>query len=99
MIHEKIIIKENGDKVMLRIDFFILSLDKPTYKTTMYLCEKGKRKFNEVKFDSYEYRRLGMAERKDFEYQEFLTHLTEDQMHQAKLEAWQKLIPIKGEHF
>lgn len=97
MNHEKIIVKENGDKVKLRIDFFILSLSKPSYKITMYLCEKGKRKYNEVKFDSYEYRKLTMEERSGFEYQKFLEYLSEEEIHQAKLEVWEKLKPIKGE--
>lgn len=99
MNHEKIIIRENGDKVMLRINFFILSLSKPTYKLNVYLCGKGKRKYNEITFDSYEYRRLGMEERKDFEYQEYLKHVTEDELQEAKLEMWETLKPIKGDNF
>jgi hypothetical protein len=99
MTYEKIIVRENGDKVKLLINFFLLSLSQPTYKINVYLCGKGKRKYNEIKFDSYDYRRLGMEGRKDFEYQEYLKHVTEDELHEAKLEVWQKLIPIKGDHF
>jgi hypothetical protein len=99
MNYEKIIVRENGDKVMLRINFFLLSLNKPTYKVNIYLCGKGKRKYYEITFDSYGYRSLSMEGRKDFEYQEYLKHVTEDEIQEAKLEVWQKLIPIKGDHF
>lgn len=99
MTHEKIIVRENGDKVKLLINFFILGLNKPTYKLNVYLCEKGKRKFNEITFDSYEYRRLGTDRRKYFEYQEYLNHVTDYEMHEAKLEAWEKLKPIEGDYF
>lgn len=99
MNYEKIIARENGDKVKLLINFFLLSLNQPTYKVNVYLCGKGKRKYNEIKFDDYSYRSLTMQARKDFEYQEYLKHVTEDELHEAKLEVWQKLIPIKGDHF
>ena len=92
MYHKKIFVKENGDRVMARISTYLHN-DKMCYNINISLCPKGKRKFNPIAFDDYEYRMLSMEDRKKQEIIVFLQHLTAEQIFSAKLEAWEKMKP------
>lgn len=92
MNHEKIFIKENGDKVKVLVCFY--SDHKcGNYRINLMYCPKGKRKFISVSFDGYSYRNLSLEDRKKYEYEVFLTYLSSEQITEAKLELWEKLKP------
>ncbi len=94
MTYEKIIVKENGDKVKIRIYFYIKSLSTPTYQIqSVSLCPKGKRTFKTIEFDSYNYRLLSNEERIVYELNIYLQYISQDDINSAKLELWQKLMP------
>ena len=92
MYHEKIIQLENGNKIKINISFW-LNNNTPVYSISLYICQKGKRKFIELKFEDYAYRALSMEEREKFRDKKYLEYLTPLQILEAKKELWQKLSP------
>jgi len=90
---EKIIKREDGSRVRIsatpRIGFFDI-----TYKIRVELCDAGKRTWRHTCYsDSYLFRRLNMEQREEAIYKSYLEHVTEDEIHQARLEAWKSLKP------
>ncbi len=99
MRHEKLVINSNGDKINIRVTFW-LSYDKPNYSVDLSICKKGKRKFIDVLFDDYalsfsdySYRRLSIEERAVYRLNKFKEYVTEEQILEAKNELWNKLSP------
>ena len=93
MNHEKIITKENGDKVKINVSVY-LNYNTAVYKLSLSLLPKGKRKFVQISFDGYEYRQLNMEQRREYELKEYLKEVSENDIYQAKIELWEKLKPI-----
>ncbi len=96
MYHDKIIQLENGDKVKINVSFY-LNHYTPVYGITLYICKKGKRKFDELKFESYDYRSLSMEARKEYRDKKHLEFISAAQILEAKNELWQKLSPSASE--
>lgn len=93
MTHEKIIKKENGDKVNIKVTFW-MNHEQPKYDVFLTVCQKGKRLFKIVfSQDDYEYRVLSMGDRVGYKMKKYLEHVTEEQIYQAKIECWNKLKP------
>jgi hypothetical protein len=92
MYHEKLVVNENGDKVNIRVHFW-LSYDKPSYSIDLFICKKGKRKFFNLSFDDYSYRALSMEDRTVYRYNKFKEYVTEEQILEAKNELWNLLSP------
>ena len=92
MYHEKLVVNENGDKVNIRVNFW-LSYDKPSYSIDLFICKKGKRKFFYLSFDDYSYRALSMEDRAVYKYNKFKEYVTDEQILEAKNELWNLLSP------
>jgi len=93
MTHEKIVVKENGDKVKLRVNFWE-NYGQAKYEVSASLCVKGKRLFKPVyDTDDYRYRRLEKKERDEWIENKILEHATAAEIMQAKIECWQLLKP------
>ncbi len=92
MYHEKIVVNDRGQRVQIRVDFNI-SMDKPSWRVSLSICEKGKRKFRRLTFDDYSYRELSMEGRQKYEEQKFKEVVSDGQIMEAKKELWQMLSP------
>jgi len=95
MNHEKIIVRPEGNKVKIRVNFW-MRYDNGVYDIDAYTCEKGKRTWKCIDYETYDYRRL--SETKDrIEYRNnlILKHVTPEEIHEAKKELWQKLAPVQ----
>jgi len=61
MNHETIITNESGDKLKYLVSMFELR-DVLTYRVALFICPKGKRKYQEAyDDDSYQFRNLSMS--------------------------------------
>jgi len=94
MYHEKIVVNENGDKIKIRVNFWLFA-DRPTYSFDLFICKKGKRKFFNLSFDDYAYRALSLEDRQTYRMNKFKEYVTDDQIFEAKYELWQLLSPKK----
>jgi len=94
MRHEKLIKKENGDKVIIKVHFWMYH-ENSRYDVDLQICLKGKRKFHFIQADGYEYRSLSMSDRRLYMHNKYLEHVTEDQIFEAKTELWNLLKPTK----
>jgi len=93
MTHEKIIKKDNGDRIKIRINFHEYS-GRANYDVSASFCPKGKRTFTDInKSDHFEYRRLSLMERRTWDMDVILTHITTDDIYRAKIECWGLLKP------
>jgi hypothetical protein len=95
MTHEKLIKRENGDKVRLRIRLFVESWrDAFAWNFEVWVTPKGKRKeFTPFNGDDYTYRRLGVEDRKKWEERKYMEYVTPEEIQQAKIELWEKIKP------
>ncbi len=93
MIHDKIFKRENGDKVKITVDFYIDRHDKPTYNIHIFLCENGKRKFNQLSFDDWNFRNLSMDERSNYRRNEILKHVSNEEVLDTISELWNRFSP------
>lgn len=97
MYHEKIIKRDDGSRVMIRVEFLLLHRDGPEYRFRAFTCEPRKRTFKPVlNEDDYGYRRLkfNSPERESWAWAKYMTVTTKEEIAEAKNEMWQKLKPI-----
>jgi len=93
MQHEKLVVNEIGDKIKIRISFWVDN-NRPFYDIVIYVCKKGKRKFYCINYgDDYEYRRLSMPERREFMLQKYIKIVPIEFINQAKKEMYDLLKP------
>lgn len=95
MRHEKIIKRPDGSKVLVKVvfscDFTRLT---PDWSFDVFTCEKGKRTWNAVcDRTSYGFRRLSSDERPQKIRDEFMRHVTAEEVEAAMLELWEQLKP------
>ncbi len=96
MIHIKTITTANGDKVAIRVHFW-MSNDMPQYSINLERCPKGKRKFVRIDYDDWDFRALSMDEREIYRNTKYLEIVTSEQLDEAKKELWLKLAPEKAQ--
>jgi len=96
MYHEKIVVNKNGNKVKIKVHFW-LSYDKPSYSIDLLICKKGKHKFLNLSFDDFDYRALSMEDRTVYRYNKFKEYVTDEQILEAKNELWNLLSPSVAE--
>jgi len=97
MIYEKIVVRENGDKVLILVNLYVNNIDNGhTYDIDIKVCLKNKRKFVKLEFDDYLYRMLSMEDRATFRYKEYLKVVSEQELLDAKIELWNLISPIKN---
>lgn len=93
MRHHKKFTLDNGDKIMVEVSLYMETGSQPHYAVNLWRCPKYKRKFTEIKFDYYEYRKLSMPDREKHRLAHFDEVIGKDRIHEAKTELWQKLQP------
>jgi len=95
MNHEKIIVKENGDKLKICVSCWIDMLRGCQYNLSIWTLSKGKRKWKHYspEDDNYKYRSLTMNQRRDFYLYMANEIAGEENIKEAKLELWNKLKP------
>lgn len=95
MEHEKIIKRDNGTRVKIRVEAYMDSFsgDGPKYSFTASSCEKSKRTFKSPSFPEYEYRKLSMGERRKYMEPLYLTICTREEVNAIYLELWEKMKP------
>jgi hypothetical protein len=92
MRHEKII--ERDDKrIKICVMVSIGSNDKIPYKTSVQWSEKNKRTWHDVTEDSRDFRKLSSEEKQKVDLQNQLSLVSEQELLDAKIEAWQKIKP------
>ena len=92
MTHEKVIKREDGKQVKLRLDLYMV-YGKPVYKCSVYTKDKGKRIWNGVYNDDYIFRKIPVDESEAFILEKQLLHVTHAEILAAKLELWEKIKP------
>lgn len=93
MRHERILKRDDGNKVKITASLRIDHRDT-TWLIDVETCEPRKRTWVDVvDHDSYEYRRLNMKDREEYEYQQQLLHVTKQEIHDTKVELI-KMIPL-----
>jgi hypothetical protein len=95
MRHEKIIKREDGSQVSIEVsftsDYFRRTFD---YDVEVRTRENGKRKWVEVSYPyQQQWRAANLPTRAKMKMEEYLKHVTTEEIHQAKLELWEKLKP------
>ena len=96
---DKILRRGDGSRVRLTVNLGEYYRDGYTrfgYTLSVVTCKKGKRTWcGVVDADSYTWRQLSMEEREQARIDASMNHITEDELHQAKLELWESIKPIK----
>ncbi len=97
MTHKKTIKRDNGLQYQICVNVYLDSYGNKgvEYRIDIYCRKKGKRNWLNVEkgIDSYKYRGLSMEERSEYDIKNNLRYLTQDEIHEAKLELWNKLKP------
>lgn len=94
MFDKKLLIRENGDKVMIDARYYDFN---NTYIVTISVCEKGKRKFIlKTTSNEFEYRKLpfGGKEREIYELNYQLKFVTKNEILEAKIRCWNLMNPV-----
>ena len=93
MNSETILRREDGTRVKIDSDVY-LQHSKAIYRINVLLCKKGKRKFIDVvDGDNWERRELSMEDRKKWDLEQQLKHVTIEEIMSALFELWEKLKP------
>lgn len=93
--HIKNIKLPDGRKVNIYVRIS-LSFLKPEYVVTVSVCDAGKRKFKPIDpSNNYSFRVLSLDDRQQYLMERYLEIVTAEQIHEAKLELWEKLKPTK----
>lgn len=99
MKHEKIIKRDNGDRVKISVTFTTTNYSEQQYKwgCEVEVAPNRKRKFeNVVNTDDWDYRRQSFPDgRNAWAARKHLEYATADEIHQVKLELWEMLKPVK----
>jgi len=94
MTFERILKRENGDRVMIKVRLLLYHGDSAQWFYDVYTCQKGKRTWKSAyDEESWEYRKLSMEERKLYGESEMLKHVTKQEIHDTKVMLI-KSIPI-----
>ena len=100
MIHEKIIKREDGKQYRISVNVYLSGYSyeqKIGYGISVEYREKGKRKWLSLpdNLNEWKFRKLSMEGRRNHKIKNTLNYVTEDEVYQAKLEAWEKLKPTR----
>jgi hypothetical protein len=95
MRHEKII-KRDDKRIKICVMVSIGSNEKTPYKTSVAWSELGKRTWHNVTEDSRDFRKLSSEEKQKVDLQNQLSLVSEQELLDAKIEAWQKIKPCLG---
>jgi len=95
MRYEKIFKRENGSRVKIDVSLYVDWSDKkPDYDFSVYTCGANKRTWiNPHSIDDYMWRKLGTVERKKYEIEKYRPFITESEINEAMVEAWNTLTP------
>ena len=94
MKHEKIIKRPDGSSVKINLSLWIDFRDT-VYNIDLSYLPAGKRKWLSVGDDGdYSWRKLNHTERKEYRMNEYLQHVSAEEILQAKIELWEKLKPV-----
>ena len=95
MNFEKIIKRDDGSKVSIRVRFWI-NTTRPEYDFYVYTCGKRKRTYQHCfDMDRWEFRSLSMEDGRTYTQKEYLKFVSQEEINTAKLDAWQLLNPLK----
>ena len=91
--HEKILKRENGDRVKITVELFTSHVGKLStcyYNYQVYICAPKKKTWeHQYTSNQYAYSHLTDKEKQLLR----LKYVTEDELKQAALELWEKLKP------
>ncbi len=97
MYHEKTVKRENGDRVIIRVNFYVdnYSSDiKGNYMVSLGLLPFRKRKVHYLSNgDNYTCRAMNTQDREKFNHVENLKYVSEQEILEAKMELWELLKP------
>lgn len=95
MKHETVLKRDDGSKAVIYTAIRAIShSDDVVFNQEVWTAEKGKRKLKpSFSTDDYTWRRLSREEKAIFEMNSMLEHVTKIELHQAKLELWEKIKP------
>lgn len=95
MNHEKILRRDDGSRVKIKVWFFEYR-GKLDWRFQTFVCQKGKRTWTSpVNRDDYAWRKLNQEDRKTENIRRSLTLASPEEVHEALLEAWELLKPEK----
>ena len=100
MSFETILVREDKSKVLLRIliDHDRYYSDRITYRVQVATKAYRKQSWESIiGYDSWKYRKLSTEEREVYIKNKQLEIVTEEEIYQAKLNAWEALKPTMGE--
>lgn len=102
MKHEKIFKRDDGTqyRVDVRIHLDTYRNETANYFVDVYFRKKNKRNWDSIHShkDDYEYRNLSMEQRREYDKNNILKFLSEDEVHESKLELWELLKPLKTDN-
>lgn len=94
MQHEKIIKRIDGFQVKIDVSTYMVGLNKLVYKTMVFTKQPKKRTWIHVQIqEDWAYRSLSMEQRREKDELHKLNFVTAEELHQAKIELWEKLKP------
>lgn len=96
MRHEKTFKRDNGDNVKIDVSVYLdnYSTNNAVYRITVAQKMKGKRKWLYVhSSDDYDWRKLDMKGRSEYEMNIYLQYVSHEEIQQAKLELWELMKP------
>jgi hypothetical protein len=97
MRHDKILKREDGTQFRISVLLFFpsYSLKSIEYRISVYFKEKSKRLWKGLIKDipDYKYRLLTSEQRAEYDYQNKLRYVTEEEIQEASLELWNLLKP------
>lgn len=98
MQHEKVIVRPDKSKIMLKVSINISSYGSDAgvkWEWDIYYCAPGKRKYGSVySTNDYEYRRQPFPEgRRKWAEAKMYEYISKEEVLEAKLELWEKLKP------
>jgi hypothetical protein len=92
MRHEKLLEREDK-RVKICVVVSIGTNNKTPYKTSVHWSEKGKRTWHNITKDNRDFRMLSPEEQVKKDKDNQLSLVTERELLDAKIEAWQKIKP------
>ena len=96
MRHEKILKRADGTKIRVKVNFWVESYGNtdPNYDVSIHYCSPKKRTwYGVVDTNCVLYRRESRDGRNEIINQANLKYATPEEIHQAKLELWEKMKP------
>ncbi len=97
MQHEKVFVRKNGDNVIISVELLIIGASGVSaFKYTACVRKrlKGKLKwFNVHNSDDYSFRKLSIAERREYIEKVNLQHVSAEEILEVKTELWNLIKP------